>query len=133
MYVNSTCCARVKIGRLKLPVFLHCLQALFEIFFRVVKQCSSSTAANYHQRQQQPTSKASSVPQEAGNRTVADDASHSSSRAALLPPWPVAKVHRKFPLLQPTLEGLGRYSHLISVEYFNDLMSVLQQVSCTCS
>eukprot|EP00775_Hariotina_reticulata_P014170 gene14170-14311_t len=27
----------------------------------------------------------------------------------------------------PTLEGLGRYSHLISVEYFNDLMSVLQE------
>lgn len=46
----------------------------------------------------------------------------------LLQPWPAAKVARKFPLLQPVLEGLGRYSHLISVEYFNDLMAVLQEV-----
>jgi hypothetical protein len=56
------------------------------------------------------------------------DSSSSSSKGVLIQPWAAAKVHRKFPLLQPTLAGLGRYSHLISVDYFNDLMAVLQEV-----
>ena len=56
------------------------------------------------------------------------DSSSSSSKGVLVQPWAAAKVHRKFPLLQPTLAGLGRYSHLISVDYFNDLMAVLQEV-----
>jgi hypothetical protein len=56
------------------------------------------------------------------------DSSSSSSKGVLTQPWAAAKVHRKFPLLQPTLTGLGRYSHLISVDYFNDLMAVLQEV-----
>jgi nucleolar complex protein 3 len=88
------------------------LQALFEVFFRVLKHCSTATA------NQAAAAAASAAP--------ADD---SSSKGVLLQPWPASKVHRKFPLLQPALEGLGRYSHLISVEYFNDLMAVLQEVS----
>jgi hypothetical protein len=55
--------------------------------------------------------------------------STASTTDALYSPWAASKVQKKFPLLQPVLEGLGRYSHLISVDYFNDLMTVLEEVS----
>jgi hypothetical protein len=42
--------------------------------------------------------------------------------------WSRERVLRKFPLLYPTLEGLARYTHLIDVGYFNDLMEVFKQV-----
>ena len=42
--------------------------------------------------------------------------------------WTRERVMRKFPLLYPTLEGLARYTHLIDVEYFNDLMEVFKEV-----
>ncbi len=35
---------------------------------------------------------------------------------------------KKFPLLTPALLGLTRYAHLISVEYFSDLLTVMQQI-----
>lgn len=92
------------------------LQAVFEIFFRVLKHCSSKAVG-----QTQPNT---------GDATAAPSTSYSP---AVLGTWPVSKVLHKFPLLHPVLEGLGRYSHLISVEYFNDLMGVLQQVSCVAS
>jgi nucleolar complex protein 3 len=98
------------------------LQALFEIFFRVLKHCSASTATTT------PTDPNAAA---AGLATDNIDSSSSSSKGVLVQPWAAAKVHRKFPLLQPTLAGLGRYSHLISVDYFNDLMAVLQEV-CVC-
>jgi nucleolar complex protein 3 len=100
---------------------LWCLQALFEVFFRVLKHCSASTANTN-------TSPADA----AAVDTPAEDPLSSSSKGVLRQPWPAAKVHRKFPLLQPTLTGLGRYSHLISVDYFNDLMAVLQEVRGCC-
>jgi nucleolar complex protein 3 len=91
------------------------LQALFEVFFRVLKHCSTAT------------SNQAAVAAEGLAAAAVDD--DSSSKGVLQQPWAASKVHRKFPLLQPVLEGLGRYSHLISVEYFNDLMAVLQEVS----
>jgi hypothetical protein len=39
-----------------------------------------------------------------------------------------ARFHAKFPLLQPALEGVSRYGHRISVEYFSDLSNVLLQL-----
>ena len=36
------------------------------------------------------------------------------------------KAAAKFPLLQPSLEGLMRYGHAISIEYFGDLLNVIQ-------
>jgi nucleolar complex protein 3 len=38
------------------------------------------------------------------------------------------RMLKKHPLLYPVLEGLGRYAHLISVEYFNDMMTVFHEV-----
>ena len=45
--------------------------------------------------------------------------------------WSRERVLKKFPLLYPTLEGLARYTHLIDVGYFNDLMDVFKQVMQT--
>jgi hypothetical protein len=100
-----------------MELLLCTVQALFEVFFRVLKHCSTATS----------NQAAAAATAAAGNAAAADDA--SSSKGVLQQPWAASKVHRKFPLLQPALEGLGRYSHLISVEYFNDLMAVLQEVS----
>lgn len=36
--------------------------------------------------------------------------------------WSRDRFMSRFPLLYPALEGLARYTHLISVDYFNDLM-----------
>ena len=38
----------------------------------------------------------------------------------------VDKAKAKFPLLQPSLEGLARFGHSVSVEYFSDLLAVMQ-------
>ena len=35
---------------------------------------------------------------------------------------------KKFPLLAPSFRGLTQYAHLISVEYFSDLLAVMQQI-----
>lgn len=99
------------------PFHTGYLQALFEVFFRVLKHCAASTSSS------STNSTAAADPEAAAAEPLS-----SSSSGVLTQPWPAAKVHRKFPLLQPTLTGLGRYSHLISVEYFNDLMGVLQEV-----
>ncbi|EIE19958.1 hypothetical protein COCSUDRAFT_44354 [Coccomyxa subellipsoidea C-169] len=40
-----------------------------------------------------------------------------------------ARAAKKFPLLAPALAGLSRYAHLISVEYFSDLLAVMVQVA----
>lgn len=104
------------------------LQALFEIFFRVLKHCSTATANH--------TATAAAATADPSAKTASDSAKgihvpgngSSSSSTGLVQPWPAARVAKKFPLLQPCLDGLGRYSHLISVEYFNDLMTVMQEV-----
>ena len=49
-----------------------------------------------------------------------------------------AQAAKKFPLLAPALQGLTRYAHLISVEYFSDLLTVMQQIgkrppACRCA
>lgn len=39
-----------------------------------------------------------------------------------------AAAQRKFPLLLPSLEGLAKFGHSMSVDYFGDLLSVMQQL-----
>ena len=48
-----------------------------------------------------------------------------------------ASAQKRFPLLMPTLDGLTKYAHLISVEYFADLIQVCQftcvlLLACAC-
>jgi hypothetical protein len=105
----------------KQETLLFALQALFEVFFRVLKHCSTATS-------NPAAAAAAAASTAAAGKAAAAADDDSSSKGVLQQPWPASKVHRKFPLLQPALEGLGRYSHLISVEYFNDLMAVLQEV-----
>jgi nucleolar complex protein 3 len=110
-------------------VLLVSCQALFEVFFRVLKHCSASTTAYKQQLEQQLTQQQQQHDAcDASAPSSSYNSSSSSSTDALFSPWPASKVQKKFPLLQPVLEGLGRYSHLISVDYFNDLMAVLQEV-----
>ncbi|BDA51329.1 Nucleolar complex protein 3 homolog [Coccomyxa sp. Obi] len=40
-----------------------------------------------------------------------------------------ARAAKRFPLLAPSLEGLRRFAHLISVEYFSDLLAVMVQIA----
>lgn len=70
------------------------LEALFELFFRVLKRCTASGLL----------SEATGTPP--------DDAT----------------MRAKFPLLYVALEGLGKYTHLIGLEYFTDLIDVFQQL-----
>ena len=41
------------------------------------------------------------------------------------PPLSEARAAQKFPLLAPALAGLAHSAHLISVEYFGDLLAVM--------
>jgi nucleolar complex protein 3 len=43
----------------------------------------------------------------------------------------ILKNSRHSPLLQPVLEGLAKFAHLISVDFFSDLMSVLHSLAET--
>ncbi len=74
------------------------LEALFEVYFRVLKHCTTSGLA----------------------QGVTEEGEGGDGSLG----WSPERVLRKFPLLYPTLEGLARYTHLISVDYFNDLMEV---------
>ena len=71
------------------------LEALFEIFFRVLKATASSGLIVGPQ----------------ANSTLTTD-----------------RLRSKFPLLYATLQGLEQYAHLISVDFFSDLMSELEKV-----
>lgn len=44
------------------------------------------------------------------------------------PPISDAHAARKFPLLSPALQGLVQFSHMLSVEYFGDILQVLLQL-----
>ena len=38
------------------------------------------------------------------------------------------RAHKKLPLLGVALQGLTQYAHLISVEYFSDLLAAMRQL-----
>lgn len=50
-------------------------------------------------------------------------------RTAAGAPVSEARCAKKFPLLAPALAGLSRYAHLISVEYFGDLLAVMVHIA----
>ena len=77
------------------------LEALFELLFRVLKHASSSAVLR--------------GADSGGNGVVVRDV-------------PAARMRAKCPLLFIALEALGKYTHLISLEYFTDLLDVFQQL-----
>jgi len=70
------------------------LEAMFEIYFRVLK----TTEASLKGIQQVQSA------------------------------WPPARFAKRFPLMAPTLQGLAKFSHLISVDYFHDLIVTLENI-----
>jgi len=82
------------------------LEALFEIFFRVLKTAIASGLM-------------SELPEEEEGEGI--DASYT-------PPLPASRFAKRFPLLAPTMEGLSKFSHLISIDYFQDLMAALEEL-----
>ena len=76
------------------------LEALFEVYFRVIKTATAS-----------------------GLRAGA-----SSEGGAAAPPLPASRFAKRFPLLVPTMEGLSKFAHLISIDYFQDLMAALEEL-----
>eukprot|EP00210_Caulerpa_lentillifera_P000912 g882.t1 len=74
------------------------IEALFEVFFRVIKHCSHHThSRSIHE----------------------NDASVH------------AFIQKKCPLLAVSLRGLGKYAHVMSVEYFEDVLKVITKLlSC---
>ena len=82
---------------------IQILEALFEMFFRVLKRCTASGLLR--------------PPEDGG-----------SPQGQLVAELSAETIERKWPLLSATLQGLAKYTHLIGLEYFNDLMEVLQQL-----
>jgi hypothetical protein len=76
------------------------LEALFELLFRVIKHAVSS------------------------GRLQGSSGSQDLLTRALQPP----ALTEHFPLLHVSLEALGQYTHLISVEYFTDLLEAFQKL-----
>jgi nucleolar complex protein 3 len=91
---------------------IQILEALFEIFFRVLKRCTASGLIR------PASSDNSTTPHELNNGTHMQPVMELSPEA----------VQKKWPLLNATLQGLSKYTHLIGLEYFNDVMEVLQQL-----
>ncbi|GIL93115.1 hypothetical protein Vretifemale_20565 [Volvox reticuliferus] len=104
------------------------LEALFEIYFRVLKHCcavglSAGAAA--------AAAAAAGNAGDDGDGDGDEDGVAAGPRvpsASAAPPWSRARALRKCPLLHPVLDGLARYTHLISVDYMNDLMAVFSDL-----
>lgn len=93
---------------------IQILEALFEMFFRVLKTCTASGLVR--------------VPTDGGAAT--QGATGGAKTAAIVAEVELSPetVEKKWPLLSVTLQGLAKYTHLIGLEYFDDLMEVLQQL-----
>ncbi|EFJ44448.1 hypothetical protein VOLCADRAFT_121316 [Volvox carteri f. nagariensis] len=103
------------------------LEALFEIYFRVLKHCcavglSAGAAA---------AAAAAAGGGGSGDGEVESGGGGGGPRvpsAGLSPPWSRARLLKRCPLLLPVLDGLARYTHLISVDYMNDLLAVFNEL-----
>jgi nucleolar complex protein 3 len=124
------------------------VEAMFEIFFRVLKHCtaalkaSAATAAAAAEERAIENAAAGGDDDAAGGKTKNkkkkgningwaedDDAARlMAAREDQQAEWPAARVARKFPLLAPSLQGIARHSHLLSLEYLPDLAAVLQSL-----
>ncbi|GLI63195.1 hypothetical protein VaNZ11_006093 [Volvox africanus] len=94
------------------------LEGLFEIYFRVLKHCCAVGL---------------SAGAAAGNAGEDGDGDGDAAgprvpSASSAPTWSRSRVLKKCPLLHPVLDGLARYTHLISVDYMNDLMAVFSDL-----
>jgi nucleolar complex protein 3 len=87
------------------------LEALFEIFFRVLKTATASGLV-------------SNISVEDGE----EEGREGGADASYTPPLPASRFAKRFPLLAPTMEGLSKFSHLISIDYFQDLMAALEEL-----
>lgn len=76
------------------------LEALFEVYFRVIKAATASGL----------------------------NSGSATGDGAAAPPLPASRFAKRFPLLAPTMEGLSKFAHLISVDYFQDLMAALEEL-----
>ena len=74
------------------------LEAMFEMYFRVLK--TADAALNAVQR------------------------GHAGQRRH----WSQARFQKRFPLLAPALKGLAKFAHLISIDYFQDIITTLEDV-----
>ncbi len=84
------------------------LEALFEVFFRVLKTATASGLVS--------------------NTSAEEDEEGADEGASYTPPLPASRFAKRFPLLAPTMEGLSKFSHLISIDYFQDLMAALEEL-----
>jgi nucleolar complex protein 3 len=129
------------------------VEAMFEIFFRVVKHCtaalkaSAATAAAAAAAASAASAAAASAAEGGGGRKKKknkggnnsndnsggwaedDDAARlAAAREDQQAEWPAGRVARKFPLLAPSLQGIARHAHLLSLEYLPDLANALQSL-----
>lgn len=72
------------------------LEAMFEMYFRVLKTAEGSLKGMQASTQQTG--------------------------------WSPSRFAKRFPLLAPTLQGLAKFAHLISVDYFQDIISTLESI-----
>ena len=73
------------------------LEAMFEMYFRVLKTTDTALKGVHRHDTQQ---------------------GH----------WSQARFQKRFPLLAPTLQGLAKFAHLISIDYFQDIISTLEDI-----
>ncbi|KAL6761314.1 nucleolar complex-associated protein-domain-containing protein [Haematococcus lacustris] len=112
------------------------LEALFEVYFRVLKNCTSapellkpdvldSNASRQANGNATATALVPALPSQQGPGDIVGAVAPGSG-------VPRDRLLKRHPLLYPTLEGLARYAHLISIDYFNDLMAVFHQLLRDC-
>jgi nucleolar complex protein 3 len=72
------------------------LEAMFELYFRVLKTTEGSL------------------------KGMQASSQHTG--------WSPNRFAKRFPLLAPTLQGLAKFAHLISVDYFHDIVSTIESI-----
>ncbi|GLC45484.1 hypothetical protein PLESTB_000319100 [Pleodorina starrii] len=105
------------------------LEALFEIYFRVLKHCCAiGLSAGGGAAGAAGAGADGEGDDDGGPGGGGASAGPRVPSSSLATPWSRARLLKRCPLLHPVLDGLARYTHLISVDYMNDLLSVFQQL-----
>jgi len=85
------------------------LEAMFEMYFRVLKTAEKDLKKD--------------------DVVVVDERGAERGLVANVPTqWSSTRFRKRFPLMAPTLQGLARFAHLISVDYFQDIISTLEDI-----
>ncbi len=94
------------------------LEAMFEMYFRVLKTADAALrAARRHDARESRDA--------GGQRGEADARGQHASQPRH---WSHARFQKRFPLLAPALQGLAKFAHLISVDYFQDIITTLEDI-----